>query len=148
MVYPSEMKNIQYCLETYPGKITFGSDSYPYSSALGSEETYSCDTFVSAGRRYFKLAGGLTHRIEAFAIVQRRHACQRWPVEAMVFEALAAHTRGTKSGRIRSTSCDIRSMQSGIPPCGSPVCRAKICMGKVHVMANIEKHKCAHPACW
>jgi hypothetical protein len=41
LVYPSEMKNVlKYWLETYPDKITFGSDSYPYSAALGSEETY------------------------------------------------------------------------------------------------------------
>ena len=41
LVYPSEMKNVlKFWLETYPDKITFGSDAYPYSSALGSEETY------------------------------------------------------------------------------------------------------------
>jgi len=41
LVYPSEMKNaLKLWLETYPEKITFGSDSYPYSAALGSEETY------------------------------------------------------------------------------------------------------------
>ena len=39
--YPSEMKNVlKLWLETYPDKITFGSDAYPYSAALGSEETY------------------------------------------------------------------------------------------------------------
>jgi hypothetical protein len=41
LVYPSEMKNVlKFWLETYPDKITFGTDSYPYSAALGSEETY------------------------------------------------------------------------------------------------------------
>lgn len=41
LVYPSEMKNVlKYWLEMYPDKITFGSDAYPYSAALGSEETY------------------------------------------------------------------------------------------------------------
>src|SRR5580658_617313 len=41
LVYPSEMKNVlKLWLETYPEKITFGSDSYPFSTALGSEETY------------------------------------------------------------------------------------------------------------
>jgi predicted TIM-barrel fold metal-dependent hydrolase len=35
------MKNVlKYWLETYPDKVTFGSDAYPYSAALGSEETY------------------------------------------------------------------------------------------------------------
>jgi hypothetical protein len=41
LVYPSEFKNaLKLWLETYPEKITFGSDAYPYNAALGSEETY------------------------------------------------------------------------------------------------------------
>lgn len=41
LLYPSEMKKVlKLWLETYPDKITFGSDAYPYSAALGSEETY------------------------------------------------------------------------------------------------------------
>lgn len=41
LVYPSEFKNVlKFWLETYPDKITFGTDAYPYSAALGSEETY------------------------------------------------------------------------------------------------------------
>lgn len=41
LVFPSEMKNVlKLWLETYPDKVTFGSDAYPYSAALGSEETY------------------------------------------------------------------------------------------------------------
>ena len=41
LVYPSEMKNVlKYWLETYPDKITFGTDAYPFSAALGAEETY------------------------------------------------------------------------------------------------------------
>ncbi len=41
LLYPSELKNIfKLWLEAYPDKITFGSDAYPYSAALGSEETY------------------------------------------------------------------------------------------------------------
>jgi hypothetical protein len=41
MVYPWEMKNLlRLWLETYPEKITFGSDAYPFSAALGSEETF------------------------------------------------------------------------------------------------------------
>jgi uncharacterized protein len=41
LVYPSELKNVlKLWLETYPEKITFGSDSYPFSTALGSEEMY------------------------------------------------------------------------------------------------------------
>jgi hypothetical protein len=41
LVYPSEFKNaLKLWLETYPEKITFGTDAYPYNAALGSEETY------------------------------------------------------------------------------------------------------------
>jgi hypothetical protein len=41
LVYPSEMKNVlKLWLETYPEKITFGSDAYPFSTALGAEESY------------------------------------------------------------------------------------------------------------
>ena len=41
LVYPSEMKNVlKFWLETYPEKITFGSDAYPFSTALGAEESY------------------------------------------------------------------------------------------------------------
>jgi hypothetical protein len=41
LLYPSELSKIfKLWLETYPDKITFGSDAYPYSAALGSEETY------------------------------------------------------------------------------------------------------------
>jgi uncharacterized protein len=41
LVYPSEFKSaLKLWLETYPEKITFGTDAYPYNAALGSEETY------------------------------------------------------------------------------------------------------------
>lgn len=41
LLYPSEFKNVlKLWLETYPEKITFGTDAYPYSAALGSEEGY------------------------------------------------------------------------------------------------------------
>jgi predicted TIM-barrel fold metal-dependent hydrolase len=41
LVYPSEMKNVlKFWLETYPEKITFGTDAYPFSTALGAEESY------------------------------------------------------------------------------------------------------------
>jgi hypothetical protein len=41
LLYPSELTKIfRLWLETYPDKITFGSDAYPFSTALGSEETY------------------------------------------------------------------------------------------------------------
>jgi predicted TIM-barrel fold metal-dependent hydrolase len=40
-MYPSEFKHaIKQWLETFPDKITFGSDSFPYNETLGSEESY------------------------------------------------------------------------------------------------------------
>ena len=46
LVYPSELKNVlRFWLETYPDKITFGTDAYPYGAALGSEETYSLGVY-------------------------------------------------------------------------------------------------------
>ena len=41
LLYPSELKNVlKLWFETYPEKITFGTDAYPYSAALGSEVGY------------------------------------------------------------------------------------------------------------
>jgi hypothetical protein len=41
LTYPSEFKNaLKLWLQTYPEKITFGTDAYPFNAALGSEETY------------------------------------------------------------------------------------------------------------
>lgn len=41
LTYPSEFKSaLKLWLQTYPEKITFGTDAYPFSAALGSEETY------------------------------------------------------------------------------------------------------------
>jgi predicted TIM-barrel fold metal-dependent hydrolase len=46
LVYPSEFKNaLKLWLQTYPEKITFGTDAYPYNAALGSEETYWLGTY-------------------------------------------------------------------------------------------------------
>jgi hypothetical protein len=41
LLYPSEFKNtLKYWLETFPEKITFGTDSFPYNEVLGAEESY------------------------------------------------------------------------------------------------------------
>jgi hypothetical protein len=41
LLYPSEFKNtLKQWLETFPEKITFGTDSFPYNSILGAEESY------------------------------------------------------------------------------------------------------------
>jgi predicted TIM-barrel fold metal-dependent hydrolase len=40
-LYPSEFKNtLKQWLETFPEKITFGTDSFPYNEVLGAEESY------------------------------------------------------------------------------------------------------------
>ena len=41
LTFPSEFKNVlKVWLQTYPEKITFGTDAYPYSAALGAEQGY------------------------------------------------------------------------------------------------------------
>jgi hypothetical protein len=41
LLYPSEFKNtLKLWLETFPGKITFGTDAFPYNEVLGAEESY------------------------------------------------------------------------------------------------------------
>jgi hypothetical protein len=41
LLYPSEFKNtLKLWLETFPEKITFGTDSFPYNEVLGAEESY------------------------------------------------------------------------------------------------------------
>jgi predicted TIM-barrel fold metal-dependent hydrolase len=40
-MYPSEFKNsLKIWLETFPDKITFGTDAFPYNEILGAEESY------------------------------------------------------------------------------------------------------------
>jgi predicted TIM-barrel fold metal-dependent hydrolase len=40
-MYPSEFKHsLKQWLETFPDKITFGTDAFPYNEALGAEESY------------------------------------------------------------------------------------------------------------
>jgi predicted TIM-barrel fold metal-dependent hydrolase len=41
VMYPSEFKHsLKQWLETFPDKITFGSDAFPYNESLGAEESY------------------------------------------------------------------------------------------------------------
>jgi len=41
LLYPSEFKKmLKQWLETFPEKVTFGSDCFPYNEALGAEESY------------------------------------------------------------------------------------------------------------
>ena len=40
-LYPSEFKNVlKYWLSTFPEKVVFGSDAFPFNEALGAEESY------------------------------------------------------------------------------------------------------------
>ena len=40
-LYPSEFKSVlKYWLSTYPEKVSFGSDAFPFNEALGAEEAY------------------------------------------------------------------------------------------------------------
>jgi predicted TIM-barrel fold metal-dependent hydrolase len=40
-LYPSELKTVlKDWLSTYPDKIVFGSDAFPFNEALGAEEVY------------------------------------------------------------------------------------------------------------
>jgi predicted TIM-barrel fold metal-dependent hydrolase len=40
-LYPSEFKDVlKYWLSTYPDKVLFGSDAFPFNEALGAEEAY------------------------------------------------------------------------------------------------------------
>jgi len=41
LLYPAEFKNLlKQWLETFPDKVTFGTDCFPYNAALGAEESY------------------------------------------------------------------------------------------------------------
>jgi predicted TIM-barrel fold metal-dependent hydrolase len=41
VMYPSAMKeSLKQWLETFPDKITFGTDAFPYNQVLGAEESY------------------------------------------------------------------------------------------------------------
>jgi len=40
-LYPSEFKQVlKYWISTYPEKVVFGSDAFPFNDALGAEEAY------------------------------------------------------------------------------------------------------------
>jgi predicted TIM-barrel fold metal-dependent hydrolase len=41
VMYPSDFKNsLKQWLETFPDKVTFGTDCFPYNEVLGAEESY------------------------------------------------------------------------------------------------------------
>jgi hypothetical protein len=62
LAYPTELKDIlKRWLETFPDKITFGTDAYPYSDAIGAEDVYWIG--VQSGRA--ALAAALAEMIVA-----------------------------------------------------------------------------------
>ena len=65
-VYPSELKNIlKQWISLYPERMMFGSDAFPFSDALGAEETFwlaarSARTAVSAALAELVAEGAFT----------------------------------------------------------------------------------------
>lgn len=69
LLYPTEFKDVlRRWLETYPEKVTFGSDAYPYNEALGVEEVY----WVGVRSARAALAAALAEMIAAREISEAR----------------------------------------------------------------------------
>lgn len=69
MMYPSEFKHsIKQWLETFPDKVTFGTDSFPYNDVLGAEE--STWLGVQSGRE--ALAAALAEMISMGEVTERQ----------------------------------------------------------------------------
>ncbi len=72
-LYPSEFKHVlKQWLETFPEKITFGTDSFPYNEILGAEESY----WLGVQSSRTALAAALAEMISR-AKSARRRPC-RW----------------------------------------------------------------------
>jgi hypothetical protein len=69
ILYPTEFKNVlKYWLETFPEKVTFGTDAYPYNAALGVEEVYWMGVHTSRTA----LAAALAEMISSREIAEPR----------------------------------------------------------------------------
>ncbi len=69
LLYPTEFKEVlRRWLETYPEKVTFGTDAYPYGEALGVEEVY----WVGVKTSRTALAAALAEMIAAREITETR----------------------------------------------------------------------------
>jgi uncharacterized protein len=67
--YPSAFKNtLKQWLETFPDKITFGTDCFPYNEVLGAEESY----WLGAESSRTALAAALTEMISENEITEAR----------------------------------------------------------------------------
>jgi hypothetical protein len=68
-LYPSEFKNtLKYWLTTYPEKVSFGSDAFPFNEALGAEEAY----WLSVKSSREALAAALAELISEHAFSQEQ----------------------------------------------------------------------------
>ena len=69
ILYPTEFKNVlKHWLETFPEKVTFGTDAYPYNAALGVEEVYWMGVHTSRTA----LAAALAEMIAAREITEQQ----------------------------------------------------------------------------
>jgi predicted TIM-barrel fold metal-dependent hydrolase len=69
LVYPTEFKQIlRGWLETFPDKITFGSDAFPFNEAVGAEETY----WLGATSSRMALAAALAEMVATGEITESR----------------------------------------------------------------------------
>jgi uncharacterized protein len=68
-MYPSQLKeSLKVWLETFPDKITFGSDAFPYNEALGAEESY----WLGVQSSRSALAAALAEMISAGEVSEAR----------------------------------------------------------------------------
>ena len=66
-LYPSEFKDVlKYWLSTYPDKVLFGSDAFPFNEALGAEEAY----WLSVQSSREALAAALTELVSEHAFTE------------------------------------------------------------------------------
>jgi uncharacterized protein len=69
MLYPTEFKNVlRQWLETFPEKVTFGTDAFPYNDALGVEEVY----WIGVQTSRTALAAALAEMVAAREITESR----------------------------------------------------------------------------
>src|SRR5919197_1527092 len=67
ILYPTEFKTVlKHWLETFPERVTFGTDAYPYNAALGVEEVY----WMGAHTSRTALAAALAEMIAAREITE------------------------------------------------------------------------------
>lgn len=69
VMYPAAFKDsLKQWLETFPDKITFGTDSFPYNDALGAEESY----WLGVQTARMALAGALAEMISTGEITESK----------------------------------------------------------------------------